>query len=66
MTYKASIHAFKCPKSTETTKLNSLNIKNNMTLTACYIVGPPYSSASNEISVWVTQCSGSFLTQLMQ
>lgn len=29
MTYKASIHIFKCPKYIETTEFNSFNIKNN-------------------------------------
>lgn len=33
--YKASIHAIECPKFTDTTKLNSFNIK-NMILTTCY------------------------------
>lgn len=35
MTCKAIIHAFKCPKFIETTKLRSFNIK-NMILSACY------------------------------
>lgn len=52
MTYKASIHAFKCPKLTETTKFNLLTIKIKLIyITAYYILGPPYSNISSEISV---------------
>lgn len=52
MTYKASNHAFECPKLIETTKFNSLTIKIILIyITAYYILGPPYSNIPSEISV---------------
>lgn len=52
MTYKASIHAFKCPKLIETTEFNLLTIKIKLIyITAYYVLGPPYSNISSEISV---------------